>query len=324
NNLFILLNSAPFIVSCYFEALALLKLSDALDSDMKKTYRSILIVGLFAYFFSVFIIGAIHVRILIFTAINSLLLVPAALRSIRLKNRSSLHKLLAVLFILMMSAFSIRVLDTLRLGPSLALFGPTFGEIAMIVFLYIYLLLGGVGITLLAKEKTDANLLHLAHYDESTGALNRDGFIDAAIMAIGTASKSNEAFSAILVDIDGFNEISETQGYVAGDCVIMNTVKRLREAVGAAGFVGRLNEYEFMLFLKGVDRRHVGDVAATIHKAIAKYANGGVAYSVSIGAVAFEGPSLLRHHFPLIHAACAQALDSAKKKGRGEMVITTA
>ena len=156
------------------------------------------------HFFSVFIIGAIHICILIFTAINSLLLVPAALKN----NRSSLHKLLAVLFIFLMPAFSIRVLDTLRLGPTLALFGPTYG----------------------------------------------------------------------------FSEISEANGYVAGDSVIMNTVARPREAVGTAGFIGRLNEDEFMLFLKGVDRQHVGNVAAAIRR----------------------------------------ALDSAKKKGRGEMVISAA
>jgi len=126
------------------------------------------------------------------------------------------------------------------------------------------------------------------------------------------------------VDIDGFYEISEANGYVAGDNVIMNTVGRLREVVGGAGFVGRLNEYEFMLFLKGVDRQHVGEVATTIRQAVANYANGGVAYSVSIGAVAFDAPSRRGLHFPLIHAACAQALDSAKKKGRGEMVISVA
>lgn len=159
------------------------------------------------------------IRVLIFTSVNALLVIPAALRIFKVKNRSSLHNLLAVFFILMMSAFVIRILDSLRLGVSLAIFGPTFGEIVTIVFLFVYLLLGGVGITLLAKEKTDANLFHLAHYDESTGTFNRDGF----------------------------SEISEVNGYVAGDSVIMNTVVRLREVVGGAGFVGRLNEYEFML-----------------------------------------------------------------------------
>ena len=324
NELFAILNSAPFIISCYYEALALLKLSDALDSDMKRTYNTVLFVGLAAYCSSVFVIDAVHIRILILTSANTLLLIPAALRVLRAKNRSTLHNLLAVLLIIMMSAFAIRILDTLRLGPSLVVFGPSLGEIVTIVFLYVYLLLGGVGITLLAKEKTDANLFHLAHYDGSTGTLNRDGFIDAAMTAIGSAARSNEAFSAMLVDIDGFYEISEANGYVAGDGVIMNTVVRLREVVGGAGFVGRLNEYEFMLFLKGVDRQHVGDVATAIRQAVAKYANGGVAYSVSIGAVAFDAPSRLGLHFPLIHAACAKALDSAKKKGRGEMVISVA
>ena len=142
--------------------------------------------------------------------------------------------------------------------------------------------------------------------------------------AIGCAERSNEAFSAMLIDIDGFSEISETNGYVAGDSVIMNTVAQPREAVGTAGFIGRLNEYEFMLFLKGMDRQRVGDVAAAIRQAVAKYANGGIAYSVSIGAVAFDASSRVGLHFPLIHAACAQALHLAKKKGRGEMVISAA
>ncbi len=318
---FAILNSAPFIISCYFESLALLKLSDAFDSTMRKIYRGILVISLAAQAASVFVVDAIHIRVLIFTTANCVLLIPAAFTLLRIKKRSALHRILSALFILIMSAFVIRVLDSLRLGASLTLFGPSPGEIATIVFLYIYLLIGGVGIPLLAKEKTDANLLHLAHWDDSTGLLNRDGFIDAAMTAIGSAAKNKEGFSAMLVDIDELSEISETEGYVASDSVIMNTVSQLRKVVGGAGFVGRLNEYEFMLFLKGVDRQQVGDIGGSIREAIAKYSSRGVPYSVSIGAAAFDASSSAGLHFALIHAACAKALHSAKKKGRGEMVI---
>lgn len=315
------LNTAPLIASCYFEALALLSLTDTLSLVMRKTLRIFLIAGLLLYSASVLAFEAAYMRVLVLSFVNVVILVPPAIRVLRVKDGSALRALLGILFLAMMSAFTIRTIDAIRLGPELVVFGSSAGETVMMIALYIYLILGGLGVILLAKEKTDARLIRLAHYDEATGALNRDGFIDAMVTAIEKSSYNNEAFSMLLVDIDGLNEINEVNGYAAGNDIITHTFERLRELVGDKGFIGRLSGDEFMVFRKGIDREHLEDFVAALRRSVVADPPDGIAYSVSIGGAAFDYPAGKDIQFPMVHAACADALKTAKKRGYGEIVI---
>jgi len=315
------LNSAPLIASCYFEALAMLSLTDTLTLAMRKTLRIFLATGLLLYSISVLAFEAAHLRVLVLSFVNVAILVPPTIRVLRVKDGSALRTLLGILFVLMMSAFSFRTIDAMRLGPELVVFGSSMGEIVMMLALYVYLILGGLGVILLAKEKTDARLIRLAHYDEATGALNRDGFIDAMVTAMEKASYDNEAFSMALVDIDGLNEINEINGYAAGNDIIANTFEKLRALVGEGGFIGRLNGDEFMAFVKAMDRARLGGFVADMHRAVTVDPPDGIAYSISIGGAAFEYPAGKDIQFPMVYAACADALKDAKRKGFGEIVI---
>jgi len=321
SNFFATLNTVPMIVSCYFESLALLALSDALDQRIKKALKVFLLAGIILYCASVFAFKDAYLRILVMSSVNIVLILPPALRVLRVRDGSALRKLMGVLFLLMMTAFAIRIVDAVRLGPTLVVFGPTLGEIVTLIALYIYLILGGLGIILLAKEKTDARLVHLAYYDSSTGTLNRDGFIDAMTTAIEKSSYNNEAFAMLLVDIDGLDEINELNGYVAGDRVIADTVEKLSVAVGDKGFIGRLSGDEFMIFLKGVDRQNLDAFSAALRASVIDNPCDGIAYTISIGGGAYEYPAGRDIQFPMVHAACADALKSAKRKGYDNAVI---
>jgi len=318
---FAILNTLPLMASCYFESLALLALSDALDQRIKKSLKVLLLAGIVLYCASVFAFKDAYARILVMSSVNIALIFPPALRVLRVKDGSALRTLMGVLFLIMMAAFLIRIADAIRLGPALVVFGPTLGEIVTLVALYVYLILGGVGIILLAKEKTDARLIRLAYYDSSTGTLNRDGFIDAMTTAIEKASYDNEAFAMLLVDIDGLNEINERNGYVAGDRIITDTVEKLTLAVGEKGFIGRLSGDEFMVFLKGVGRQGLDDFSAALRASVLENPCDGIAYTISIGGGAYEYPAGRDIQFPMVHAVCADALKAAKKRGYDTAVI---
>lgn len=321
NNFFVVLNSVSFILSSFFESLALLTLADALTPEIKKKLRDFSIFGAIFYSASVFIFKDAYIRILVISLISIVIILPAALRVLTVKDGSALRTLLGILFLAMIVTQGIRIADALRMGPDLVVFGPTFGETLTVIALYVYLILGGVGIILLAKEKADERLIRLAHYDGVTGALNRDGFIDAMLTAIEKSSYDNEAFSMIIVDIDDLNDINEINGYTAGDAVIMNTVERLHGIVGDLGFIGRLGGDEFMIFLKGVDRQRLDTFMDTLHESVAKDPPEGIAYTVSLGAAAFDYPAGKDIQFPIVHAACTDALKEAKRKGRNEKAI---
>lgn len=318
---FAILNTVPMIASCFFESLALLALSDALDQRLRKALKVFLLVGIALYCASVFAFKDAYLRILVMSLVNIVLILPPSVRVLRVKDGSALRTLMGILFILMMTAFAVRIVDAIRLGPALVVFGPTLGEIVTLAALYVYLILGGVGIILLAKEKTDARLIRLAYYDSSTGTLNRDGFIDAMTTAIEKASYDNEAFAMLLIDIDGLNEINETNGYVAGDRIIADTVEKLTLAAGEKGFIGRLSGDEFMIFLKGVGRQELHEFAAALRASVIDKPCEGIAYTISIGGGAYEYPAGRDIQFPMVHAVCADALKSAKKQGYDKAVI---
>ncbi len=320
-DIFAVLTTVPLIVSSYFEALALLGLSGALTSEIKKKMRIPLVAGIVLYVASMLIGLDPYIRVIVITFVNIVILLPAVLRVLFVQDDSSLRVVLGSLFIAMLAAMAFRIVDAIRLGPALVIFGPTLGEKLTVFSLYIYLILGGIGIILFAKENTDARLVRIAHFDEATGAFNRDGFIDAMVTAIDKASYDNGAFSMLLVDIDGLNEINEEHGYVVGDGIIANTVERLRGNVGTRGFIGRLSGDEFMVFVNGLDRQHLDAFVSALRASAVANPPDGVAYSVSIGAAAFDNPAGRDIHFPMIYTACADALKSAKNKGHSEMVI---
>ncbi|MFA6366426.1 MAG: GGDEF domain-containing protein [Candidatus Hydrogenedentales bacterium] len=319
--IFAVLNTLPTMVSVYFESLALFGLSDALTMNIKKKLRIPLFTGIALYSLSVIAGVDPYIRIIVITVFDMVIILPAVLRALFMKDGSSLRIIMGILFVLMVVSLGIRIADALRLGPALVIFGSSLGEEVTIAGLYLYMILGGMGMILFAKEQTDARLIRLAHYDGATGVFNRDGFIDAMMTAIDKISYDNTAFSMLQLDIDGLNEINELHGYVVGDGFILSTAERLRDEAGERGFVGRLSGDEFMVFLNGVDREHLDGAVSAFRAAVSRNSSDGIACSVSIGAVAFDNPAGRDIHFPMIYATCADALKSAKNKGYGETVI---
>src|SRR3989339_1270568 len=90
------LNSAPLIASCYFEALAMLSLTDTLTLAMRKTLRIFLAAGLLLYSISVLAFEAAHLRVLVLSFVNVAILVPPTIRVLRVKDGSALRTLLGI------------------------------------------------------------------------------------------------------------------------------------------------------------------------------------------------------------------------------------
>ena len=321
---FAVLNTSAMMVGIFFEALALADLADILTARMRRNLRAILYCGLAAYVFSALAIDLVQVRIIVFSLVTLVLIVYPALRVLRTKDGSLLRSLLGALFLFMVSATVVRIVDAIRLGPALVLFGPSLGESLTLVSFYVYLILGGAGIILLDKEKTDARLVRLSKYDDMTGALNRDGFIAAVSRAVEKCSYDNQAFSMLLVDIDGLDEINDNNGFAAGDRIIVATAERLLAGEGGSGFVGRLSGDEFMVFLNEVDSRHIDGEMARLRNAVVVDPPDGIPYTVSSGAATFDFPAGRDIGFSRMYADCSLALRKAKEKGPGGAFVAPA
>lgn len=87
---------------------------------------------------------------------------------------------------------------------------------------------------------------YLAYHDPLTGLPNRRSFIDF----LSEKAVSGNTGAVILLDLDDFKEINDTQGHVFGDRVLESIAKRLQEMAGPNLFLSRFGGDEFLLYLE--------------------------------------------------------------------------
>lgn len=112
------------------------------------------------------------------------------------------------------------------------------------------------------KQKND-ELAKKTITDGLTGAFNRAHF-DATLRAQAAKCKgANQPISVVFLDADKFKSVNDTHGHQAGDAVLMELTKRLREVADRVGTLCRYGGEEFVLVLPqvGLDRAaRVGEI----------------------------------------------------------------
>jgi diguanylate cyclase (GGDEF)-like protein/PAS domain S-box-containing protein len=123
------------------------------------------------------------------------------------------------------------------------------------------------------RQRTEARITRLAHYDALTDLPNRVLFrqqLEGRIKAL----ESGERFATLYIDVDEFKGINDSLGHQAGDELLKAVANRLRDCVGAADFVARLGGDEFAIILTraqdDTDRDDVVPVLERIYEAIRK------------------------------------------------------
>ncbi|NLO46898.1 MAG: diguanylate cyclase [Clostridiales bacterium] len=88
-----------------------------------------------------------------------------------------------------------------------------------------------------------------ATYDFLTGVLNRRAFIDKLNQEMNRAQRDRMPMSLILLDVDSFKQINDTNGHLAGDFVLKKVAKCLAEHLRSYDLLGRYGGDEFILCL---------------------------------------------------------------------------
>jgi diguanylate cyclase len=99
----------------------------------------------------------------------------------------------------------------------------------------------------LSKQKED--FLFLSQHDHLTGLMNRRAFEQTLENAIIKANRSNSSIALLFIDLDRFKQVNDTLGHDAGDEILRQVAKRLRENIRESDFIGRLGGDEFVVCL---------------------------------------------------------------------------
>ncbi|WP_282154639.1 GGDEF domain-containing protein [Cytobacillus gottheilii] len=99
----------------------------------------------------------------------------------------------------------------------------------------------------LTKTETDlVEMENVASRDHLTGLANRN----ALERYLDRVTHENIPLTVLYLDLDGFKKVNDTLGYDAGDQLLIETGRRLKQNIENGEFVARLGGDEFVLVLK--------------------------------------------------------------------------
>ncbi len=98
-------------------------------------------------------------------------------------------------------------------------------------------------------QKRIAELEQLAETDELTGLLNRRGFNKQLQRTLSNATRYDEQGVLIYIDLDDFKPVNDAYGHAAGDEVLRQVAKLIRDSIRDTDYVGRLGGDEFSVLL---------------------------------------------------------------------------
>lgn len=167
------------------------------------------------------------------------------------------------------------------------------------------------------RKEVEELLRHRAQSDPLTDLPNRTLFYDRLQMALTQARRYGEEFALLYVDLDHFKDVNDTLGHAAGDALLIETGRRLTQAVRQSDTVARLGGDEFAVILpKVTNDSEIEEVAQRIVSAMALpflLSSGTVNISASVGVAIYP-----RHGIDLetIRASADAALYLVKQSGR--------
>lgn len=161
--------------------------------------------------------------------------------------------------------------------------------------------------------------LRLAEFDSLTGLANRHRMDSRLTGMLGAFQAANRSCAIMMLDLDRFKQVNDTMGHAAGDELLQQVAKRMREIIGDSGEIGRLGGDEFQVILPDMDDRgKLGELAEKIVKLVSKPypiddKSATIGTSIGIAIAPYDGvekDELVR--------SSDLALYAAKNSGRGQ------
>jgi two-component system cell cycle response regulator len=163
----------------------------------------------------------------------------------------------------------------------------------------------------------------LAITDVLTGLRTRRYFGAQLPQEIVKARRAGTSLAVLIVDVDHFKSINDRYGHPAGDRVLIEVARRLRESVRQADFLARYGGEEFALVVPGASPQELSSIGERLRTQVA-CSPIVVSPEVSVGVTVSVGTAGYPRHgstpAELITTA-DRALYAAKSQGRDRVVV---
>lgn len=126
-----------------------------------------------------------------------------------------------------------------------------------------------IGLVLMAKERSESRLKHLALRDVLTGTYNRRAILERFAVELDRARGERSSLAVAMIDLDHFKRINDLYGHLAGDEVLCHCVRQLEQRLRHRDSLGRYGGEEFLLLLPQADRNGAMAALQGLREAIA-------------------------------------------------------
>jgi diguanylate cyclase (GGDEF)-like protein/PAS domain S-box-containing protein len=120
----------------------------------------------------------------------------------------------------------------------------------------------GVSRDITERRLAEDSIRHLATHDTLTGLPNRALFLEELGRSMRDARREGQQLALLFVDLDHFKIINDTLGHDAGDLLLAQMAKSLRDCLRPSDLVARLGGDEFVVLLRHPAGRHEAAVVA--------------------------------------------------------------
>jgi diguanylate cyclase (GGDEF)-like protein/PAS domain S-box-containing protein len=109
--------------------------------------------------------------------------------------------------------------------------------------------LTGISRDITERKQMEKQLTQMAYHDQLTGLYNRAGYHVQLSKTIKQASRNQQIFALLLLDLDRFKPVNDTHGHEAGDVLLQQVGERITGLLRETDVVCRLGGDEFAIIL---------------------------------------------------------------------------
>lgn len=175
-------------------------------------------------------------------------------------------------------------------------------------------------------KRMERQLARMATQDKLTGLYNRRYFEDRLQKEINRANRYHRMLALAMFDLDHFKNINDRYGHPAGDHVLREVGRRLRQTIRQCDIACRYGGEEFIVIMPETDLEDSRVICERIRDQVQKLRLefDGKRFNITIsGGTALYDPSIAPGAEELIKAA-DRRLYHAKKSGRNRVVLPKA
>jgi diguanylate cyclase (GGDEF)-like protein len=159
---------------------------------------------------------------------------------------------------------------------------------------------------------TNEKLAHLATHDHLTDTYNRRYLMELAELELRRAFRYEQSLCLMMLDIDHFKTINDTEGHLAGDEALRTVARTLLASVRECDLVGRYGGDEFLILMPETTAEGAWEIADRLRRTLDQTNH----LTISIGIAGLQPEDCFI--VDLIHRA-DKLLLQAKRNGRNRV-----